>query len=361
MKKVHLAALSLLVTLVMIGSAMFFASPQETAFPSLDELKGTNVSLEMTVFEFTSGLRPDQQGAPNGNGIEIYPVKAEGSGFIAKDDGTIITNYHVVRRAVSGRAVFEDGSSYEIAQIKVYDDVNDLAVLKLKAERSFPSVRMGDSDIINVMDKVLAIGNTLGENMAVTDGMINQIKKNDQNVRYQIRHSAVIAPGNSGGSLYRGSEVIGVNVSMRLPYSIYYAIPINIAKNLLSPQYDKTFSFRDVFPPDPEIILKKAIQVLSQTGQVDAATEKEPGMASLPTQFYPLEDLIVLLQAPENRDLALVISNSQGDIIGYGDTRGVPYDVVFMSNDYLQDVGITVLNSDKTPSNFAIKVFKIAW
>src|SRR5512143_2806622 len=147
-------------------------SPQQTAGTiTLDQLRQTNVSLEIVGFDFASGLRADAAGKPNWNGAEIVEAQWAGSGFIVQPDGTLLTNYHVARKALGGRAVFEDGSSYDIIQIKCYDPVNDIAVLKLKAQKTFPTVKLGNSDAVNVMDRVLAVGNALGQHMAVTEGM----------------------------------------------------------------------------------------------------------------------------------------------------------------------------------------------
>ncbi|NIO80087.1 MAG: trypsin-like serine protease [Candidatus Aminicenantes bacterium] len=328
--------------------------------PTYEELIRTNVSLEMIGFGFYSGLRLNQQGRANGIGTEIKQIKWSGSGFIVKNDGTIFTNYHVARRALGGRAYFEDGSSFEIKTIIYYNEVWDIAVLKLRAfNRTFPTVKLGDSDKAQVMDRVLSVGNTLGERLAVTDGMINQIKTNDSGLRYQIRHSAAIAPGNSGGALYKGDKVIGINVAIRFPYAIYYAIPINLAR--LGLNYNREVLFRNAFPTTVSSMLKKSRLNFSINNTVRGKTNKSPGSKGYRTWLYPLGDYIIYLKAQKGRDLAVSVKDSRGKLIGYGDLRNVDYEFILLSSDYLQKVSIDIYNFDKKPANFAIQKYRIEW
>jgi len=327
---------------------------------SYEELKKTNVSLEFVGFAFASGLNQDTAGKPNGNGLEMVQAQWSGSGFIVQPDGTIITNYHVARRALGGRAVFEDGSSFDIGQIKVYDPVHDIAVMKIKAQKTFPAVKLGNSDTINVMDRVLAVGNALNQRMAVTEGMINQLFVDDNNVRYQIRHSATIAPGNSGGALYRGDEVVGINVSGRLGLSIYYSIPINMAKPLLDPA-KPWVALPQAFPADPSAIFKRAQQVFVQNGQVPAATKQAIGTVGWTMNVQHLQDLLLEIKCP-GRDLALLIVDpQQNQPLGLGDIHKLDADYLFFSPQQDGQVAIYVANYDNKPANFALAAYQIIW
>src|SRR5262249_25050971 len=102
-------------------------------FPSNPQLRRTTVSLRMVGFTFGSGVTLNNQGEPTGNGVELVPHQWCGSGFVIGKDGTIVTNYHVARRALRGQALFDGGAQYDIAHLKVYDSANDLAVLKINA------------------------------------------------------------------------------------------------------------------------------------------------------------------------------------------------------------------------------------
>jgi S1-C subfamily serine protease len=344
--------------LVLLSTAVSFQGTPQTI--TYEELKKTNVSLEITGFDFASGLRADASGKPNWNGVEMVNAQWAGSGFIIQGDGTIVTNYHVARKALGGRAIFEDGSSFDITQIKAYDPVNDIAVLKIKAQKTFPAVKMGDSDSVNVMDKVLAVGNAFNQRMAVTEGIINQVFVNDANARYQIRHSATIAPGNSGGALYKGDEVVGINVAGIPGYSIYYSIPINIAKPLLDPKYTPV-PLSQVFSANLEAIVKRAKQVFTQNGQVPGAAGKNPGTQGYALDVYPLEDLMFVVQSP-GRNLALAATSPQENkTIGLGDLAVPDTEILIINNENLSKVGIYVMNYDKKPANFALTAYVIQW
>jgi len=344
--------------LTFLGAAASFQGTAQSI--SYDELKKTNVSLEIMGFDFASGLRAAPNGQPNWNGAEITEAQWAGSGFIVQSDGTVVTNYHVARKALGGRAIFEDGSSFDIVQIKAYDPVNDIAILKLKAQKTFPTVKMGDSDTINVMDRVLAVGNALNQRMAVTEGMINQVFVNDSNVRYQLRHSAIIAPGNSGGALYRGTEVVGINVAGIPGYSIYYSIPINIAKPLLDPKYSWV-PLSQVFPANVEAILKKAKQVFAQNGTVAAAGKQDPGTQGFALDVFPLEDLLFVVQSP-GKNLALAAVTPQDNkTVGLGDLAALDTDMLFVNNENASKINIYVMNYDKKPANFALTAYTIQW
>jgi S1-C subfamily serine protease len=130
--------------------------PGSSGFPPTADLAKKNVALKMEGFEFASGLRLDENGQPNCNGLELITSGGAGSGFIVKDDGTVVTNYHVARKSLKGKALFQDGSTYEIKNIKVYDPINNIAILKISAQRTFPTCALGDSEKTEPLDRVLA-------------------------------------------------------------------------------------------------------------------------------------------------------------------------------------------------------------
>jgi hypothetical protein len=329
---------------------------------TFEYLTERNASLEMEGFMFASGLKTDQQGRLNGNGTEVLGVKWCGSGFIVKGDGTLVTNYHVARRALRGKAIFEDGATFDITHIKVYDPINDIAVMKIRANKRFSTVNLGNSDELRPMDKVLAVGNSLCRRLAVTDGTVNQIIRNEKdNDVVQIRHSAPIAPGNSGGALFKGNKVVGINVATRPPWQIHYAIPINKLKRLLLPPYDtQTLYLPDVFPTNIQSIVQKVKLLDGVNQQVPAAAEGKPGAWTTQYEFLALEDLLIHLDSP-GKDLLLAVFDSQGQTIGFSDIRGKDFEILLMSSDHYQRVRIAVINADSTPASFGLKIYKIAW
>lgn len=164
-----------------------------------------------------------------------------GSGFIISADGFVVTNNHVV--SPDNRAKLEsitvtlpDGTEYE-ADLIGADPQSDLAVLKIKANKTFPFVTFGDSSAARVGDWVVAIGNPFGLGGTVTSGIISAVYRNTgQGGAYDrfIQTDASINKGNSGGPLFdmRGN-VIGINNAIFSPsggsVGIGFAIPAEIA------------------------------------------------------------------------------------------------------------------------------------
>jgi serine protease Do len=164
-----------------------------------------------------------------------------GSGFIISADGYVVTNNHVV--APNDRATLEeitvtmpDGTEYE-AELVGADAPSDLAVLKIKSDRTFPFVRFGDSSKARVGEWVVAIGNPFGLGGTVTSGIISAVYRNTgQGGAYDryLQTDASINRGNSGGPLFdmRGN-VIGINNAIFSPsggsVGIGFAIPAEIA------------------------------------------------------------------------------------------------------------------------------------
>jgi len=331
-------------------------------FPSLENLRQRNVALEMDVFVFTAGMNPN--GRPNGIGLGLAYGKGHGSGFIAGEDGSIITNYHVARRTIRGRATFDDGTSYEIRHIKVYDSSQDLAILKLSANKIFPTVRLGNPAYVQPLDRVLAVGNPGGRGINMTEGQVSQIVRDDYDKVATIVHTAPIAPGSSGGALYKGPYVIGVNASIILdPHGSKFnnAIPINKAQRLLQQYYTRNIPLRTAFPNDLNMIYNKYKQIDGVNGRVPAAKGKKPGMYPLKFRFSKLVDYLIHIDSP-GRDLAITIWDSKSKRqIGSGDLRQVGWDKILISSVYPKNVVIYIDNYDSKPANFAIKIGYIAW
>lgn len=141
---------------------------------------------------------------------------ASGSGFILREDGYVVTNYHVVEDATAVNVILHDGAEYP-AEVVGHDATNDLAVLKIDAT-GLSAAAMGKSADLIIGDMVVAIGNPLGELTATqTVGYVSGINREvatDSSIISMIQTDAAINPGNSGGPLFnmRG-EVIGITTA----------------------------------------------------------------------------------------------------------------------------------------------------
>lgn len=187
-----------------------------------------------------------------------------GTGFLVDRDGTIATNHHVIDGASHVRIKFQNGAVYE--DVEVLEDVAavDLALLKINlaapldggAKVDAPPLSIGDSEAIVVGERAVSIGNPLGLEHTLTDGLVSSRRLYEG--RAWIQFSAPISPGNSGGPLFnmRG-EVIGVTTAtlsgmghgMAIPQNLNLAVPVNELKRLIKAVYPGRHKIADGTAP----------------------------------------------------------------------------------------------------------------
>jgi S1-C subfamily serine protease len=168
---------------------------------------------------------------PSSNGI--------GSGLLLNDHGEIVTNAHVVDGAAKIMVLLHDGSRLPAQMIGI-DGETDLALLHVELPRQeIPVARLGDSDDIEIGQRVLAIGHPFGLGYALTTGVISGFGASPifgPDWAPVLQTSAAINPGNSGGPLvdFEG-KVIGLNTSILMgAQNIGFAIPINTVKSIVA-------------------------------------------------------------------------------------------------------------------------------
>lgn len=166
-----------------------------------------------------------------------------GSGFLVTADGLILTNRHVVSdEQASYTVVLSDGSKYA-AKVLARDPRDDLALVKIEVQNA-PFLKLADSSNLQIGQKVVAIGNSLGQYQnTVTSGIISGIGRSitagagdsSEQLEGVIQTDAAINPGNSGGPLLDLSgEVVGVNTAIdREGQLVGFAIPANDASRAL--------------------------------------------------------------------------------------------------------------------------------
>jgi len=170
-----------------------------------------------------------------------------GSGFIITSDGMVVTNKHVVSDGEAKYTVAtNDGTTYE-AKVVAQDPTLDLAVVKIEAS-GLPVVELGDSESLQVGQKVVAIGNALGEfQNTVTEGVLSALGRSivagdtagasSETLDGLLQTDAAINSGNSGGPLVnlRG-QVIGITTATAAKgqaEGIGFAIPIDVVKSAI--------------------------------------------------------------------------------------------------------------------------------
>src|SRR5580700_3516162 len=263
---------SLILTLLLVGGFWFVTSHGDLNFQRLNArqllqpISARGQLWSDPVTAHGSGSAPDEQ-----NNIDIYkanrlatvnitsivyqrnmffqvfPAKGIGSGFIINEDGEIVTNNHVVSGSRNVTVTLWDKKQYP-ATVVGLDRRSDLAILRIKADRKLPFVRLGNSDNLVVGQKVLAIGNPFGLEGTLTTGIVSSLGRSLQNedgapLEGLIQTDAAINPGNSGGPLLDSSgNVIGINTAIYGSQTasgeagsigIGFAMPINRAKEKL--------------------------------------------------------------------------------------------------------------------------------
>ena len=170
------------------------------------------------------------------------PSLGMGSGVVIKENGTILTNYHVIEGADQVTVWMDDQNKWK-AEIMGVDPPTDLAVIQLitPPSKALPYLRFGDSDLLSVGDWILSIGSPYGLVHSVTSGIISALGRTQLGVldtENFIQTDAAINPGNSGGPLLNTQgEIIGINTAIFSQSGgfsgIGFAIPSNTAKKVL--------------------------------------------------------------------------------------------------------------------------------
>ncbi len=174
----------------------------------------------------------------------VEPQEGSGSGSVIDHEGNILTNYHVIEGATKLAVSFGGQKNYA-AKVVGGDPDTDLAVIKLLETPKEPltMLPLGDSDRLEVGQKVLAIGNPFGLDRTLTTGVISGLQRpirarNGRPIEGAIQTDASINPGNSGGPLLDShGRMIGINSQILSPSGasagVGFAVPINIAKRIV--------------------------------------------------------------------------------------------------------------------------------
>lgn len=193
-------------------------------------------------------------------------MKSGGTGFFVREDGVIATNHHVIRQADSGEVKLWDGRTTDKVWVLDSEKDEDLAILKIEydelegdMQRELPSggervepIPLGDSDEVTVGQKAIAIGNPLGLDHTLTDGLVSQRRMYEGKKVIQV--SVPLSPGNSGGPLMNLSgEAIGVSkAKLGNAYNrgdaLNLAVPINKLEEMLDSEYPGKYELGEKDP-----------------------------------------------------------------------------------------------------------------
>ena len=157
---------------------------------------------------------------------------ATGSGFIAFDDQTVVTNYHVAEKAYSFKVSTEEDITYEVDSILAYSKEQDIAILKLNKPTGLNVLQFGSSQKIKKGETVTAIGSPLGIKNTVSQGVLSG--RLMQEKMDALQFTAAISSGSSGGALFdEHGTVIGVTYATIINgQNINLAIPSEIVEDV---------------------------------------------------------------------------------------------------------------------------------
>ena len=229
------------VSLSLLCSHMAFADYDGSVAQIEDEKNSIDIfqrASPAVVYVTNTAIRRDMFSL---NTMEV--PKGTGTGFIWDDSGLVVTNLHVIQGASKVTITLSDHSSWNAKLVGVAPD-KDLAVLKISAPAGKLKVLpVGDSSLLKVGRKVLAIGNPFGLDATLTVGVVSALGREIESVtqrkiRDVIQTDAAINPGNSGGPLLNSAgQLIGVNTAIYSPdggsVGIGFAIPVNTIKKIV--------------------------------------------------------------------------------------------------------------------------------
>ena len=166
--------------------------------------------------------------------VTIRTDVSQGTGFIITQEGYIVTNYHVMENAKLVGIFTYDSETYSVNLIG-YNSNFDIALLKISGD--FKKLKLADSDDIQIGEKVIAIGNPLGLQFSVSEGIISAThRQGPSGINAYIQTDAALNPGNSGGPLINTEgKVIGINnFKVSGGESLGFALESNYIKEIVN-------------------------------------------------------------------------------------------------------------------------------
>jgi serine protease Do len=217
-----------------------FAKVFENVAPSVVIIKISkkNEATEKSLLDDLFFQGPPDENSPRQSPGGFQPIQSEGSGFIVRPDGFILTNFHVVEGADKIEVRLRDGRDFP-ARVMGTDEKTDIAVIKIDA-KDLPVVQMGDSDAVRVGQFAFAIGAPFKLDYTFTYGVVSGkgrsklLSTGGYSISDYLQTDASINPGNSGGPLCDiDGKVIGMNTLINgMNRGLGFAIPINMAKEI---------------------------------------------------------------------------------------------------------------------------------
>lgn len=241
-----------------------------------------------------------------------FDREGSGSGVFYREDGYIITNNHVVEAAEELTITTYDNRKYS-AQIIGTDESSDLAVLKIEGE-GFPSLAIGNSDLAEIGEWVLAVGNPLDLTSTVTAGIISakgrslSLLDRRYGIESFLQTDAAVNPGNSGGALVDAQgQLLGINTAIATRTGLFqgysFAIPINLVTRIVDDiiqfgSYQRAFLGVEISSLDQELIRDFDLSISQGVFINDVVSDGSAALAGIKRN-----DVIVQIDEREIKDV----------------------------------------------------------
>jgi len=216
-----------------------------TAQNNLKTLDSQLGSLDNEMVKLKASASSDFSGVIEESVKSVVTIKTDlgqGSGFIIADGGYVVTNEHVIDGAEAAVIITYDGQTHSVAVIGKNTKM-DIALLKIE-ETDYSPLSLANSDNIQVGEKVIAIGNPLGLQFSVSEGIVSAVHRTgDNEINGYIQTDASLNPGNSGGPLInKEGKVIGINnFKVSGSESLGFALESNYIKDTINNIYNKAY------------------------------------------------------------------------------------------------------------------------
>lgn len=177
-----------------------------------------------------------------------YQPLGIGSGFIISNDGQIATNYHVVEGATSAIVKFVDSEEkYTANYVYHKNPYYDIAVIKI--DKKTTPLSLGDDELIQIGEKILAVGNPEGLEGTVSEGIVSGFRKLDEGFRL-MQITSPISPGSSGGPVINSKgDVLGIaSLSIVTGQNLNFAVPVKYLKELLQERIEYSEFGKSILP-----------------------------------------------------------------------------------------------------------------
>jgi len=214
----------------------------ESLIETQKSLNLLDASLKAELNEIKASTSEDFSGIIEDSLESVVTVRTDvgqGTGFILSEDGYIITNAHVL---AGGRevSVTDYEQDYHVTSLVGYNVTFDLALLKISG--IYNPIILGNSNDVQIGEKVIAIGNPLGLQFSVSEGIVSGVDRTGSNgLNIYIQTDAALNPGNSGGPLInKRGEVIGINnFKVGDSESLGFALESNYIKQVVNQIYQE--------------------------------------------------------------------------------------------------------------------------